>query len=166
MNSRKSNHGLGQRGMALVVTLMLLLVFSVMGVMLMYSITSTVKSSGLLSQEAFSYYGTVGGVFAVAGYMTLYKTQFVPEDILNPSTGTVYDNATLVKQTAASNYSASTQILGPTVRNPVGYSTLWVGLDVLVKSVSPPLAQQVNGVHKEVDAVVFIPNAPVGYGNE
>ena len=146
--------------MALVVTLMLLLVFSVMGVMLMYSITSTVKSSGLLSQEAFSYYGTVGGVFAVAGYMTLFKTQFVPEDILNPT------NAVMSNQTGESNYSATTHILGSTVRNPVGYSTLWVGLDVLVTSVSPPLAQQVNGVHKEVDAVVFIPNAPVGYGNE
>jgi hypothetical protein len=136
---------LREDGMALVIAIIFLLIFSIMGAMLMYTITSTVKSSGLLSLEAGRYYGTEGGVLSVISYMTLYKRTDVPLDV-----------------TLSDTYSVSTLNLGNTVRYPVGYSTLWRGADVRIDSKSPPPPNDT----KEIEAVAFIPNAPVGYGNE
>jgi hypothetical protein len=136
---------LKEDGIALVIAILFLFIFSIMGAMLMYTITSTVKSSGLLSLEASRYYSTEGGVLSVISYMTLYKRVDVPKDVTDSDT-----------------YSVSTLNLGQTVRYPVGYSTLWKGVDVRINSKSPPPPND----KKEIEAVAFIPTAPVGYGNE
>ncbi len=143
---------LDQRGIALVTALLFLLVFSIMAVMLVYMITSTVKTSGLLRLEAERFYGAEGGVLSVLGYMTLYKRTDAPRDITDPCT----------IPTDMGCFKVTTLFLGETVRYPVGYSTLWKGADVKINSVSPPPPDD----KAEVEVVAFIPTAPVGYGNE
>ena len=136
-----------QRGIALVVTLSFLLVFSVVAMMLLYTITSTVKSSGLLVLEAKRFYGAEGCVLSMAAYMTLYKRADPPVNVTDPPDlsckGTFF-------------------YLGDAVRNAVGYSTLWKGSDTRLNCKSPPPPNDI----KEIEAVIFVPNAPVGYGNE
>ena len=102
----------------------------------MYTITSIVKSSGLLLLEANRYNGTEVGVLSVVFYMTLHRRTDVPRDVTNSDT-----------------YKVTTLDLGQTVRYPVGYSILWKGVDVRIdsKSLHPPKNK------KEVEAVVFIP---------
>jgi hypothetical protein len=136
---------LGDDGIALVTSLIFMLLFTVMGMTLIYSITSTVKASGLLIKDSQRYYGAEGGVLSVAAYMTFYKRTDAPRDITDSDT-----------------FIATTLYLGETVRYPVGYSTLWKGADVRINSKSPPTPNDI----KEVEAVVFIPTTPVGYGNE
>ncbi|MBI4687385.1 MAG: hypothetical protein HY756_06350 [Nitrospirae bacterium] len=111
----------------------------------MYTITSTVKTSGLLTMESKRYYGAEGGILSVAAFMTFYKRTDAPKDVTETNT-----------------FTATTLYLGDTVRYPIGYSTLWKGADVRINSQSPPPPNDM----KEVEAVVFIPVAPAGYGNE
>lgn len=142
---KKTIRDMRQQGMALVIALSLLLVFSVMGMMLMYTITSTVKGSGYLRQATERFYGAEGGVLSVAAYMTYYKRTDAPRDI-----------------TDTAKFKATILYLGQTVRYPVGYSTQWTGADVRINSKAPPPPDD----KAEVETVVFIPTAPVGYGNE
>lgn len=136
---------LGQKGIALVTVMIFMLIFLLLGAMLMYTITSTVKTSGLLTQASKRYYSAEGGILSVAAYMTVYKRTDAPKDILETDT-----------------FTATTLYLGDTVRYPTGYSTLFKGADIRINSQSPPPPNDI----KEVEAVVFIPTAPVGYGNE
>ena len=133
-----------QQGMVLVLVLMLLLLFTAMGILLMYMVASTIKSSGLLKTEKTMFYGAEGGVLAVTAYMTQYHRTDAPEDITNSTT-----------------YQATITYLGDTIAYPKGYSTQWKGANVKIDSVSPP-----TNSTAEIEAVVFIPIAPVGYGNE
>jgi hypothetical protein len=141
---------LGENGIALVTSLIFMLLFTIMGMMLMYMVTSTVKASGLLIKDSQRYYGAEGGVLSVAAYMTFYKRTDAPKDITDPDPDKPY------------SFKATTLYLGETVRYPVGYSTLWKGADVRINSQSPPPPNDI----KEVEAVVFIPTTPVGYGSE
>jgi len=138
-----------QRGAVMVLVLMLLLLFTAMGLLLMYMITSTVKSSGLLRSEEAGFYGAEGGVLAIAAYMTAYhRTDFPINELQSLLPG-------------AGAWSATYTPLGPTIMYPVGYSTLWTGVSEQIDGVSPP-----TNSTSEVEAVVFIPVSPVGYGNE
>ncbi len=140
----EKNTGKDQQGMVLVLVLMLLVLFTAMGILLMYMVTSTIKSSGLLRMEETRFYGAEGGVLAVTAYMTQYHRTDAPEDITNSTT-----------------YQTTVTYLGQTINYPIGYSTLWKGANVKINSVSPPANSTA-----EIEAVVFIPVSPVGYGNE
>ena len=143
--SQRGRQRHGERGMILVTTLLFLLLFTVMGSMLLYMITSSVKISGLTALESTRFYGTEGGVLAVAAYMTLYRRTDPPNDILNTPA-----------------YATNVTFLATTIRNAPGYASLWKGMDVQINSKSPAPPADLN----EVEAIVFIPNAPIGYGNE
>ena len=77
--------------------------------------------------------------------MTFYRRLDIPSDVLTTDT-----------------YDAEWTKLGEnTVKRPPGYSVSWIGADVLINSKSPPINPMA-----EIEAVVFIPVMPVGYGNE
>lgn len=135
-----------QQGMVLVLVLMMLLLFTAMGILLMYMVASTIKSSGLLKSEEIQFYGAEGGVLAVTAYMTVYHQGTAPEDI-----------------TTQASYYATTTPLGQTIAYPIGYSTQWKGFNMKINSVSPPPPAASTSA---IEAVVFIPVAPAGYGNE
>jgi hypothetical protein len=140
----EENPCMDQQGMIMVLVLMLLLLFTAMGILLMYMVASTIKSSGLLKTEETRFYGADGGVLAVTAYLTQYHRTDAPADI-----------------TSSTNYQATITYLGQTITYPIGYSTLWKGANVKINSVSPP-----TNSTAEIEAVVFIPVAPAGYGNE
>lgn len=89
--------------------------------------------------------GAEGGAIAVASYMSKYKRTDTPLDILSTS-----------------EYTATTKVLGDTISYPVGFSSLWKGVNMQINSMSPPVPNDKT----EIEMVVFIPISPVGYGNE
>jgi hypothetical protein len=91
-------------------------------------------------KEFLRFQGADGGVYAVAGWMYYYKRFDLPKEV-----------------TETSSYKAQVRVLANTVRYPEGYSSLWKGFDARINSKSDNL---------EVEAVVFVPVAPAGYGNE
>src|SRR5271157_4555953 len=123
--AEKANTGRNQQGTVLVLVMMLLLLFTTMGILLMYMVTSTIKSSGLLKMEDLRFYGAEGGVLAVAAYMTQYHQVTVPHDVTDQTT-------------PQPGYHADHHSLGQTIAYPIGYSTLWVGENVYIDSISPP----------------------------
>jgi len=136
-----------ERGFLLVSTLLFLALFTILGMMLMYKVTSTIKISGLSRMEMTRFHGAEGGALSVAAYMTQYRRTDPPEDV------TITDTR---------EFEAGVTLLGDSIRYPVGYSTLWKGGDVQINSVSPPTPDDKS----EVELAVFIPVSPVGYGNE
>jgi len=134
-----------EQGFVLITVIMFLAVFMVLGFLLLYQITSTIKISGLSKMEMFRFHGAEGGALSVVSYMAKYKETNPPADVL---------------KTGA--YEAVVVPLGDTIRYPVGFTSLWKGVDMKINSVSPPKPADTS----EVEMVVFIPITPVGYGNE
>lgn len=133
-----------ERGVALAIVIMTLAIILIVGIMLVKMTSMNLKSSVEKKKGLERFYGAEGGIFAVAGWMTFYKRFDLPQDVLKTD-----------------SYEANAKVLGETVRYQVGYSTLWKGSDVLINSESPP-----GDPKAEIEAVVFIPVFPVGYGNE
>jgi hypothetical protein len=134
-----------EKGFILITVIMFLAVFMVLGFMLLYKITSTVKISGLSKIEMYRFHGAEGGALSVVSYMAKYRETNPPADVLK--TG---------------EYEVDVVPLGDTIRYPVGFTSLWKGADMKINSVSPPKPADTS----EVEMVVFIPITPVGYGNE
>jgi hypothetical protein len=134
-----------EQGFILVTVLLLLVLITLIGFTLSYKIISTIKISGLTKMGMVRFYGAEGGTLSVTAYMTNFKRTDAPLDV-----------------TLTSFFKANIKVLGDTIRYPVGYGTLWKGADIQINSVSPPPPND----RSEVEAVVFIPVSPVGYGNE
>lgn len=143
--NNKDDNTLNERGFVLISVIMFLAMFMVLAMMLMYKITSTVKISGLNKMGMVRFQGAEGGAIAVASYMSKYKRTDTPLDILSTS-----------------EYTATTKVLGDTISYPVGFSSLWKGVNMQINSMSPPVPNDKT----EIEMVVFIPISPVGYGNE
>jgi len=118
--------------------IMILLLLLALGVykLISYNLKGVVEEK----KEFLHFQGADGGVYAVAGWMYYYKRVDVPREV-----------------TETSSYKAQVKVLENTVRYPEGYSSLWKGFDARINS-------QSGGV--KVEAVVFVPVAPAGYGNE
>ena len=125
---------------ALIIVLILSFVLMILGVGLSHFISNSVKGLHYENIEFSNFESADGGIYAVAGWMYFYKRVDVPREV----THTV-------------SYDVDIDVLKDTVRYPAGYSSSWKGFDVKLDSVA-------NST--EVEAVVFVPVAPVGYGNE
>ena len=135
----------GEQGFVLVMVIMFLAMFMVLGTMLMYKITTTVKMSGINKMGIMRFQGAEGGAIAVASYMSKYKRTDTPQDIL-----------------VTGDYSVTTKVLGDTISYPIGFASMWKGVNMQINSVSPPAPNDKT----EIEMVVFVPISPVGYGNE
>lgn len=131
-----------QNGFVMVTCMLMLFLFTAVGLGSMESIKATVKSSGLLRMDTLRFYEADGGVLSTFGYMTAYKRTDVPSE---------------VKHTGS--FDVSVDVIGSSVRYPPGFSTLWKGADVKATSLSK------DGL-AEIEAIAFIPTSPAGYGNE
>ena len=131
-----------ESGFVLLTSLLLLLLFTTMGLGSLASIQSTVKSHGMLRLDTIRFYETDGGLLAVFGYMTAFKRTDVPHEI---------------KHTPV--YDVKIKVFGDSVRYPAGFSVLWKGADVKATSKSKDNLA-------EIEAIAFIPTTPAGYGNE
>ena len=119
---------------------MFMMLFMILGMVLMYKVTATVKMSGIHKTGLMRFQGAEGGAIAVASYMSKYRQTNIPQDVL-----------------ATSQYTATTQVLGDTMMYPLGYSTLWRGSNVKINAVS-------SDGKNEIETVVFVPLMPLGYG--
>lgn len=144
-NGRKAcSNRKNETGMALIIVLIFLIILVILGFMLVRMTSLNIKTSREAIEGFERFYGAEGGVFSVSGWMTFYKRFDLPRDVLKTM-----------------GYDAEARVLEQRVRYQPGYSALWKGADVLVNSKSPP-----DNPKAEIEAVVFIPVAPVGYGNE
>lgn len=134
-------------GVALIIVLISLAILIVLGFMLVQMTSMNVRTSVEARSGLERFYGAEGGIFSVASWMTFYRRFDLPEDVTNP-------------QNPAS-YQAILRVLAETIRYQPGFSALWKGSDVLINSKAPP-----DNPRAEIEAVAFIPVAPVGYGNE
>ncbi|MFQ5559643.1 MAG: hypothetical protein ACE5FU_03520 [Nitrospinota bacterium] len=133
-----------KEGIALITVLMFMTTMAIFGFMLLDMSMSNIKTGNVLEDEMSRFYGADGGVHAVAGWMTLYKRTDTPAEVL-----------------VTNDYTATSTIMGATVRDAEGYSVQWKGMNVLIQSQSPP----VNPT-STIESIIFVPIAPVGYGNE
>ncbi len=133
-----------EKGVAIVTVMMFMFIMLALGSTMLHMTTANMKTSGALKNEIIRFYSADAGIFAISGWMTLYRRTDVPGEVLQ----TDY-------------YTATASIMGDTVRDIPGYSVQWKGMDVLINSQSP-----VVNPSSEIEATVFIPVAPVGYGNE
>ena len=131
-----------EHGFVLVTVLLLLFLFTAMGMASLAGIKATIKSTGLLRQDTIRFYQADGGTLAVFGYMTAFKRTDIPSEIKHTS-----------------DYDVVIRVFGQSVRYPAGYSTLWKGADVKAVSTSK------DGL-AEIESIAFIPTSPAGYGNE
>jgi hypothetical protein len=135
-------HESNSDGFVLVTVLLLLSLFTGMGLASLAGIQSTIKSSGLLRMDTMRYYQADGGALSVFGYMTAFKRTDVPAE---------------VKHTA--DFDVNVKVFGQSVRYPAGFSTLWKGADVEATSTS-------KDGFALIQSIAFIPTSPAGYGNE
>ena len=142
ISKRIQYRGTDDGGFVLVTVLLLLFLFTAMGMASLAGIKSTIKSTGLLRQDTIRYYQADGGALAVFGYMTAVKRTDIPSE---------------VKHTA--DYDVAIRVFGQSVRYPAGYSTLWKGADVEAVSTS-------RDGFAVIESIAFIPTSPAGYGNE
>ncbi len=129
-----------RKGSVLVVVLMIMVLLMILGISISRMITSNIKGLSQQKYETLQFQGADGGIYGVAGWMYFYKRADVPKEV-----------------TDTDSYSVSITVLSNTVRYPEGYSSAWKGFDAKLDSVS-------NST--EIEAVIFVPVVPAGYGNE
>lgn len=129
-----------RKGSALIVVLFIVSLLLLLAIGVSKLLVSNIKTQ-VKEREAFiQFQNADGGIYAVAGWMYIYRRFDVPREITDTET-----------------YKVRFSILKNTVRYPVGYSSAWLGFDVRLNSSSET---------KEVESVIFVPVTPVGYGNE
>lgn len=133
-----------EKGVALITVTIFMALMLVLGLAILHMSTTDIKTSGIMRQEITNFYGADGGISAVSAWMTLYKRTDLPAEVLTTN-----------------DYKATFEIMGDSIRDAEGYSVQWKGMNVKVNSQSPPTSPV-----SEIEAVVFVPVAPVGYGNE
>ena len=132
----------GERGFALFWCLVLSLIVTLIGYSIFLLLMEDIKTEKAQRETLRRFQGADGGVYAVAGWIMKYKDANVPEEV-----------------TVTNTYTAYVNLLGGTVRIPAGFSTAWQGFDVRINSKDKTET-------KEVEAIVFVPVSPAGYGNE
>ncbi len=135
----KFNSYIKNRGSSLVITLVLMAILLALGISILNMITLNIKTVSNQRNDFIQFQNADGGIYAVAGWMYYYKRADVPKET-----------------TDTSDYSVKVNILKHTVGYPVGFSSAWMGFDARLDSVSGPT---------EIEAIVFVPVAPAGYGN-
>ncbi len=136
----KQKFSFSRRASVLVTVLIIMILLMILAVGVSKMIVSNIKGLSAQRAEFLQFQGADGGIYAVAGWMYFYKRADVPREV-----------------TKTDSYEVTVHLLANTVRYPEGYSSAWKGFDAKLDSVS-------NST--EVEAVVFVPVAPAGYGNE
>lgn len=131
-----------ERGFVLLWALVLSLVISVIAVGLFTMVMRETAVEGSQTTYVHRFQSAENGIYAVAGWMVYYRRVDPPAGI-----------------TSTDQYRVALAVLKETVRVPVGYSTLWRGFDVKLDSVD-------SSNMKEIESIVFVPVAPVGYPND
>ncbi len=72
------------QGFVLITVLMILLLFTTLGLSTLYSVRSNIQGSGNLRVDSFGFYSADGGAVSVLGYMTAFKTTTVPREVKKP----------------------------------------------------------------------------------
>ena len=129
------------KGSALVITLVLMAILLALGMSILNMITLNIKTVSNQRNDFIQFQNADGGIYAVAGWMYYYKRADVPKE---------------TTEDKLKDYSVKVGILKDTVDYPAGFSSAWMGFDARLDSVSGPT---------EVEAIVFVPVAPAGYGN-
>ena len=129
-----------RKGSVLLIVLILALIIFAVSLSVSKFITLNFKSLSYEKLETLHFLGAEGGIYAVSGWMYFYKRVDIPKEVAHTD-----------------SYDVKVNILKNTIRYPVGYASLWKGFDVKLNSYSN---------ETEIEAVVFVPVAPVGYGNE
>ena len=128
------------KGFILILVLFFLALSLGLGVGLSNLVINNLKAAAYINENFNQFQKADDGIYAVAGWMYFYKRSDVPKSV-------AYQE---------SEYHVYTKVLEHTVDYPVGYSTAWVGFDARLTSISNT---------KVVEAIVFVPVAPSGYGN-
>ena len=81
-----TNGGAGdERGFVLISVIMFMMLFMILGMVLMYKVTATVKMSGIHKTGLMRFQGAEGGAIAVASYMSKYRQTNIPEFLYRES---------------------------------------------------------------------------------
>ena len=120
--------------------LFLVILLAILGLGLSNMIISNTKGITNEKEEFLQFEGADGGIYAVAGWMYIYKRTDVPKEV-----------------TITQSYQVKMEVLGNSVRHPPGYSLMWKGFDAKLNSKSGPT---------QIEAIIFVPVTPAGYGNE
>ncbi len=145
MRNPKRDHN--NQGFVLITVMMILLLFTTLGLSILHSVQSNIQGSGNLRVDSFGFYSADGGAVSVLGYMTGYKTTTVPREVKNPKD---------------SPFEVVIEVLSQSVRYPAGFSTLWKGSDVRENAYAPSEAN----ARSEIELIAFVPTSRAGYGNE
>jgi hypothetical protein len=129
-----------RKGSIILISLIVIFALTVLGLSISKMIFFNIKGVSREVKEFLHFQGADGGIYAVTGWMYFYKRADVPKEVANTN-----------------SYSVEVKLLSNTMRYPAGYSSAWKGFDARLNSSS-------NSV--EIEAVVFVPVAPAGYGNE
>ncbi len=126
-------------GSILLIVLVLMSILLALSLSVLGMITFNIKNSTNQRQSFLAFQNADGGIYAVSGWMYYYKRGDVPIEV-----------------SKSKNYIVTTDVLKNTVSIPAGYSSSWIGFDAKLDSVSGST---------EIEAIVFVPVAPSGYGN-
>ncbi len=136
----KRGYRTSQRGSVLVVALIILAILLALGIGLLNMVTINTKSVSARRSSFVQFQNADGGIYAVSGWMYFYKRGIaIPKEV-----------------TETPQYRVYAKPLANTIYKPVGYSEKWAGFDERLTSFSG---------NTEIEAVVFVPVAPAGYGN-
>jgi len=145
------------KGNILMTVLVLMTISLVLLLGVTYFVTTYIKSLGELKKEAVRFYGSEGGVLAMAAFLSDFGRRW---GFLPP--------AGEIQQSPTDNYTSFSHILAETMRYRVGYETMWRGADVKIVSVSPcvesdDVSEAISQAKAAVETLIFIPLSQVGY---
>lgn len=136
-----------EKGFVLVITLLIMLIMTLMGLGMLYRTTIQIRSVTSLRKANTSSLSAESGIFGVTGWMLLHKRTDIPSEIREKSD--LFETDIVILDS-------------DTVLELPGYSTKWRGMIVKIDSHSPNKTNAVS----TIESTTFIPVAPAGYGNE
>jgi len=136
-----------EKGVILVITLLVMLIMSLMGLGILYRSTFQVRSVAALKRANTSSLSAESGIFGVTGWMLLHKRTDIPSEIRQKTD--LFETDIVILDSDA-------------VMELPGYATKWRGMIVKIDSHSPNKTNAIS----TIESTTFIPVAPAGYGNE
>jgi len=135
------------KGIALITVMVLLVIMTILGLAVLNLSTIQIRGGNAVRKAVESSISAGSGIFAVSGWMVKNRSAGVPKEI----------------KIKSGEYETYISVLDPNaVLKLRGYSTKWRGMVVRVNSSSPNQANEIA----RIEGIVFVPVAPVGYGNE
>ena len=135
------------KGIALITVMVLLVIMTILGLAVLNLSTIQIRGGSAVRKAVESSISAGSGIFAVSGWMVKNRSADVPKEI----------------KIKSGEYETYISVLDPNaVLKLPGYSTKWRGMVVRVNSSSPNQANEIA----RIEGIVFVPVAPVGYGNE